>query len=163
MSDAAQAYLSSPHLEPELRAELGALMDAAKTSDSARLELEDRFSEPLSFGTAGLRGVMAAGLRRMNRPIVRRTTMALAQVAKKNAPVKTKAVVGFDTRRQSSDFAHEAARVLAAAGFDVYLGDRPLPTPFLCFAMLRLGAACGVIITASHNPKEYNGYKAYDD
>jgi phosphomannomutase len=72
-------------------------------------------------------------------------------------------VVGFDTRNLSSDFAREAARVLAAAGFDVFLGDRPLPTPFLCFAMRKLGAACGVIITASHNPKEYNGYKAYDD
>ena len=163
MSDAVLDYLSSPHLEPELKAELEALVGAAKTSESAKAELDDRFSGSLSFGTAGLRGIMAAGPRRMNRPIVRRTTMALAQVAKKNAPSKTKAVVGFDTRSQSSDFAREAARVLAAAGFDVYLGDRPLPTPFLCFAMRKLGAACGIIITASHNPKEYNGYKAYDD
>jgi phosphomannomutase len=163
MSDTVLAYMSSPHLEPEMKAELETLLGAAETSESARLELEDRFSGPLSFGTAGLRGVMAAGPRRMNRPVVRRTTMALAQVAKKNAPGKTKAVVGFDTRIRSSDFALEAARVLEAAGFDVHLGDRPLPTPFLCFAMRRLGAACGVIITASHNPKEYNGYKAYDD
>jgi len=163
MSDAALAYLASPHLEPELKSELEALIEAAKTDESARIELEDRFSESLSFGTAGLRGVMAAGLRRMNKPIVRRTTMALAAVAKKHAPGKTKAIIGFDTRNQSSAFALEAARVLAAAGFDVYLGDRPLPTPFLCFAMRKLGAACGIIITASHNPKEYNGYKAYDD
>jgi len=162
MYDAALAYLASPHLEPELKSELEALIETSKTDESAKIELEDRFSEPLSFGTAGLRGVMAAGIRRMNKPIVRRTTMALAAVAKKNAPGKTKAIIGFDTRNQSTAFALEAARVLAAAGFDVYLGDRPLPTPYLCFAMRKLEAACGIIITASHNPKEYNGYKAYD-
>jgi phosphoglucomutase/phosphomannomutase len=99
----------------------------------------------------------------MNKPLVRRTTLALASVAKAKAPGKSKAIVGFDTRNQSTDFALEAARVLGAAGFDVYLGDKPMPTPFLCFAMRKLGAACGIIITASHNPKEYNGYKAYDD
>ena len=166
MSEAARAYLASPHLESELRAELEALIKAAETDNDAKVELDDRFSEPLAFGTAGLRGVMAAGLRRMNRPLVRRTTLALAAVAKKNAAVKSgrlKAIVGCDTRNQSKEFALEAARVLAAAGFEVYLGDRPLPTPFLCFAMRKLGTACGVIITASHNPKEYNGYKAYDD
>jgi phosphomannomutase len=163
MSDAALAYLSSPHLEPELKTELESLIKAAETDENAKIELDDRFSESLAFGTAGLRGLMAAGLRRMNLPLVRRTTLALAEVAKKNAPDKTKAIVGFDTRNNSIEFARETARVLAAAGFDVYLNDRPLPTPFLCFAMLKLGAACGVIITASHNPKEYNGYKAYND
>jgi len=163
MSDAALAYLHSPHLEPELKADLEALINAAKNDESARIELEDRFSEPLAFGTAGLRGVMAAGLRRVNKPNVRRATMALADVAKKYAKGRPKAIVGFDTRNQSFEFAREAARVLASRGFDVYLGDRPLPTPFLCFAMRKLGTACGVIITASHNPKEYNGYKAYDD
>ncbi|MDR1841151.1 MAG: phospho-sugar mutase [Holophagales bacterium] len=166
MSDAALAYLASPHLEPELKADLEALINAAKNDDRAKIELEDRFSEPLSFGTAGLRGLMAAGLRRMNKPNVRRATMALADIAKKRASGKLKAlkaVVGFDTRNQSAEFALEVARVLAAAGFDVFLGERPLPTPFLCFAMRKLETACGVIITASHNPKEYNGYKAYDD
>ena len=163
MLDAAQAYLASPHLEPELKADLESLIKAAETDDNAKIELEDRFSESLSFGTAGLRGLMAAGLRRMNKPLVRRTTMALASVAKSKAAGKLKAVIGFDTRNQSADFALEAARVLAGAGFDVYLGDRPMPTPFICFALRKLGAACGVIITASHNPKEYNGYKAYDN
>ncbi|MCL1894216.1 MAG: phospho-sugar mutase [Holophagaceae bacterium] len=163
MSDAARAYLASPYLEPELRADLEALIKAAETDQNAKIELEDRFSEPLAFGTAGLRGLMAGGIRRMNRPLVRRTTMALASVAKKNAPNKNRAIIGYDTRNQSKEFALDAARVLAETGFDVYLGDRPLPTPFLCFAMRKLGTACGVIITASHNPKEYNGYKAYDD
>ncbi|MBI4913017.1 MAG: phospho-sugar mutase [Acidobacteria bacterium] len=162
--DAARAYLASPHLEPELRAELQPLLDAASGGDGGALaDLQDRFSEPLAFGTGGLRGVMGAGLRRMNLPNVRRATLALASVARRRAPEGRSAIVGFDTRINSAAFGREAARVLAAAGYTVYLGDRPLPTPFLCYAMRRLGTACGVIVTASHNPKIYNGYKAYDD
>ncbi|NTV73902.1 MAG: phospho-sugar mutase [Holophaga sp.] len=161
---AARQYLAFPHLEPELRAELEPLVQAAEKGDAAALvEVNDRFFEPLAFGTGGLRGIMAAGLRRMNKPNVRRTTLALAQVAKARAPQAKTALVGFDTRLQSDVFAREAARVLAAAGYQVFLGDRPLPTPYLCYAMRKLGTACGIIITASHNPKEYNGYKAYDE
>lgn len=161
---AARNYLAFPHLEPELRAELEPLVQAAEKGDAAALvEVNDRFFEPLAFGTGGLRGIMAAGLRRMNKPNVRRTTLALAQVAKARAPQAKTALVGFDTRLQSDVFAREAARVLAAAGYKVFLGDRPLPTPYLCYAMRKLGTACGIIITASHNPKEYNGYKAYDE
>ncbi len=160
---AARQYLAFPHLEAELRAELEPLVQAAEKGDAAaQVEVNDRFFEPLAFGTGGLRGIMAAGLRRMNKPNVRRTTLALAQVAKARAPQARTALVGFDTRLQSDVFAREAARVLAAAGYQVYLGSRPLPTPFLCYAMRKLGTACGIIITASHNPKEYNGYKAYD-
>ncbi|WP_291271163.1 phospho-sugar mutase [Geothrix sp.] len=160
----ARAYLAFPHLEPELRAELEPLVAAAERGEAqATAELEDRFFEPLAFGTGGLRGFMAAGLRRMNRPNVRRTTLALAAVAQRRAPGKRVAVVGYDTRLNSDVFATEAASVLAAAGYQVFLGTRPLPTPFLCFAMKALSSACGVIITASHNPKEYNGYKAYND
>ncbi len=161
---AAKQYLSFPHLEPDLRAELEPLVKAAENGDAQAIaELEDRFFEPLAFGTGGLRGFMAAGLRRMNRPNVRRTTMALVAVAQRHAPEKKIAVVGYDTRINSDVFAAETAAVLAAAGYQVFLGTRPLPTPFLCFAMKALGSACGVIITASHNPKEYNGYKAYND
>lgn len=161
---AARQYLSFPHLEPELRAELEPMLQAAEAGDAkAAAELEDRFSEPLAFGTGGLRGFMAAGLRRMNRPNVRRTTLALAAVAQRRAPGKAIAVVGYDTRINSDVFAAESASVLAAAGYQVFIGTRPLPTPFLCFAMRQLGAACGVILTASHNPKEYNGFKAYND
>ncbi|GLH72018.1 phosphomannomutase [Geothrix limicola] len=162
--NAAKQYLSHAHLEAELRAELEPLVKAAEAGDAkAVAELEDRFFEPLAFGTGGLRGFMAAGLRRMNQPNVRRTTMALAAVAKAHAPAKKIAVVGYDTRINSEVFAKESAAVLAAAGYEVFLGTRPLPTPFLCFAMKALGSACGVIITASHNPKEYNGFKAYND
>jgi phosphomannomutase len=161
---AARAYLAFPYLEPELRAELEPLVKAAEAGEaSAIAEVHDRFFEPLAFGTGGLRGIMAAGLRRMNKPNVRRTTLALAKVARARAPKAKTALVGFDTRLQSEAFAREAARVLAAAGYTVYLGSRPLPTPFLCYAMRKLGTATGIIITASHNPKEYNGYKAYDD
>jgi len=161
---AAREYLASPHLEAELRADLEPLLAAAERGDPAALaELQDRFSEPLAFGTGGLRGIMAAGLRRMNKPNIRRATLGVAAVAQRRAPGRTTALVGFDTRLQSDAFAREVARVLAAAGYTVYLGNRPLPTPFLCFAMRKLGTACGAIVTASHNPKEYNGYKAYDD
>ncbi|HJV91353.1 MAG TPA: phospho-sugar mutase [Holophagaceae bacterium] len=160
---AARPYLAFPHLEPELRSELEALMAKAEAGDSQAVEdLQDRFSEPLAFGTGGLRGIMGAGLKRMNAPNVRRATMALAAVASNRAPGQKVAVVGFDTRINSEVFGLEAAKVLAAAGYTVYLGDRPLPTPFLCFAMRELKAGCGVICTASHNPKEYNGYKAYN-
>lgn len=162
--DAAKQYLSFPHLEPDLRAELEPMVKAAENGDAKAIaELEDRFFEPLAFGTGGLRGFMAAGLRRMNQPNVRRTTLALVAVAQRHAPEKKIAVVGYDTRINSDVFAAETAAVLAAAGYQVFLGTRPLPTPFLCFAMKALGSACGVIITASHNPKEYNGYKAYND
>jgi len=161
---AAKQYLSYSYLEPELRADLEPLVKAAEGGDAAAVaEVEDRFFEPLAFGTGGLRGFMAAGLRRMNQPNVRRTTMALAAVARAHAPEKKIAVVGYDTRINSKVFAAESAAVLAAAGYQVFLGTRPLPTPFLCFAMKALGSACGVIITASHNPKEYNGFKAYND
>jgi phosphomannomutase len=161
---AAKQYLAFPHLEPGLRADLEPLVKAAEGGDAKAIaELEDRFFEPLAFGTGGLRGFMAAGLRRMNQPNVRRTTMALAAVAQDHAPGKKVAVVGYDTRINSEVFAAESAAVLAAAGYQVFLGQRPLPTPFLCFAMKALGSACGVIITASHNPKEYNGFKAYND
>ena len=160
----AREYLASPHLEPELRADLEPILKAAEAGDAAAItEIQDRFSEPLAFGTGGLRGIMAAGLRRMNKPNIRRATLGVAAVAQRYAPSRTTALVGFDTRLQSDVFAREVARVLAEAGYTVYLGSRPLPTPFLCYAMRKLGTGCGIIVTASHNPKEYNGYKAYND
>ena len=161
--DAARSYLAFSHLEPELRADLEDLTHRSEAWDAQAAEdLADRFSEPLAFGTGGLRGIMAAGLKRMNAPNVRRATMALAAVATRRAPDQKVAVVGFDTRLNSAAFGMEAAKVLAAAGYTVYLGDRPLPTPFLCFAMRELNSGCGVICTASHNPKAYNGFKAYN-
>jgi phosphomannomutase len=161
---AACEYLASPCLEADLRADLEPLLNAAEAGDPNAIgEIQDRFSEPLAFGTGGLRGVMAAGLRRMNKPNIRRATLGVATVAKRHAPAKRTTLVGYDTRLQSDVFAREVARVLAEQGYTVYLGTRPLPTPYLCFAMRKLGTGCGIIVTASHNPKEYNGYKAYDD
>ena len=161
---AAQDYIASPDLESDLKAELDPIIQAARIGDATAIaEIQDRFSEPLTFGTGGLRGYMAAGLRRINKPNIRRATSALVQVAKKYVPNNNTALVGFDTRLKSHLFAKETARVLAEAGYIVYLGKQPLPTPFLCYAMRKLGTACGVIITASHNPKDYNGYKAYNN
>ncbi len=162
--DAARAYLAFPHLEADLRSDLEGLIARTEAGDAeAKVELDDRFSEALAFGTGGLRGMMGAGLKRMNVPNIRRVTKGLAEVTKLRAPGKKLALVGFDTRINSDVFAREAARVLASEGFEVFLGNRPLPTPFLCFAMRKLGTACACIVTASHNPKVYNGYKAYDD
>ena len=156
-------YLASPFLEETLREELLPIVEAADSGDTQALaELADRFSGPLAFGTGGMRGKMAAGLNRMNKPNIRRVTTALAQVAGKYHPEGKTALVGYDTRLQSERFALETARILAAQGYSVYLGQRPLPTPFLCYAMRKLETACGVIVTASHNPKIYNGYKAYN-
>lgn len=161
---AVNAYLESKHLESKLKAELEPIVQAAKMGDQTAInDINDRFFESLTFGTGGMRGLMGAGLRRINKPNVRRVTLALAQVTKKYAPNSNIALVGFDTRLESDVLAMETARVLASVGYKVYLGSKPLPTPFLCYAMRKISTACSVIITASHNPKNYNGYKAYNN
>ena len=160
----AQTYLSSPELDLELHAELFPWVEAAEKNDpAAHVEINARFSTPLQFGTGGLRGVMSAGLARMNKPTVRRVALAMAEVTTRHVAQKGSVVIGYDTRRQSDSFAREAARVLAAEGYTVYLGNRPLPTPFLCYAMRQLKSSAGMIITASHNPKNYNGLKVYSN
>jgi len=164
MLELAHQYLTSPFLEEELREELLAIVGAAKGGDiNARADLSDRFSGSLSFGTGGLRGKMGAGSARMNKPNIRRASLALAEVAQQYSPNSNTVLIGYDTRLKSGTFALETARAFAAQGFMAYLGDRPLPTPFLCYAMRKLGVSCGVIITASHNPKIYNGHKAYNN
>jgi len=143
------------------RAELTALL--AYDSDDAVAELADRFAGRLQFGTAGLRGAIAAGPNRMNRAIVRATTAALAGWLRARYPGSPEAgvVIGCDARRRSSEFADETARVLAGAGIRVHLLPRQQPTPLLAFAVRHLSAAAGVMITASHNPPADNGYKLY--
>lgn len=125
-------------------------------------EIEDRFYTDLSFGTAGLRGVLGAGSNRMNQYNVRRATMALGKyILKENGQAERGVVIAYDSRRYSDVFAMQAALTLARAGVKAYLFDALRPVPELSFAVRHLRAIAGIVITASHNPKQYNGYKVY--
>jgi len=141
----------------------GAAGPGAAGADAALAELADRFVARLAFGTAGLRGAVAAGPNRMNRAVVRSATAAVARWLREHRPGAAEAgvVIGCDARHRSEDFASEAAGVLAGAGFRVHLLTPRRPTPLLAFAVRWLGAAAGIMITASHNPPADNGYKLY--
>lgn len=139
-------------LDEETRAELEAITD--------KKELEDRFYRELQFGTGGMRGVMGAGPNRMNKYTVARATKGLADML--NAKGGKSVAVAYDSRLNSCSFAEAAAAVLCAAGIKTYLFDTLMPTPVLSFAVRHHGCDAGIVITASHNPKEYNGYKVYD-
>ncbi len=144
--------------DPTTREELQALLDQRAT------ELNERFSGPLVFGTAGLRGILGAGQSRMNRAVVRRTTAGLASYLLEHegdAARERGVVVGYDGRRLSRTFAEDTAGVLANAGIRVHLSDTVCPTPIVAFAVKELNAIAGIMITASHNPPAYNGYKVY--
>jgi phosphomannomutase len=145
--------------DPAARDELERLLAAPEAS----AELADRFAGTLEFGTAGLRGVMGAGPNRMNRAVVIRTTRGLADHLLANVPdaAARGVVVGFDARHGSRTFADDVCGVLAAAGIAVHVFPTPRPTPLVAFAQQALDAAAAVVITASHNPPEYNGYKVY--
>ena len=149
--DAARAWQAEDP-DPDTRSELALLL--AAEDDAA---LADRFGARLQFGTAGLRGELGAGPNRMNRALVRRAAAGLAGYLGRGKKV----VIGYDARHKSSDFAHDSAAVLAAAGVDAVLLPRPLPTPVLAFAVRHLGCDAGVMVTASHNPARDNGYKVY--
>ncbi|MGI8677533.1 MAG: phospho-sugar mutase [Jatrophihabitans sp.] len=137
--------------------ELQALLDAG---DDA--ELAERFAGTLTFGTAGLRGPLRAGPNGMNRAVVRRAAAGLTAWLTAQGNAGEIVVVGFDARHGSLEFARDSAAVLAAAGFDARLMPRVLPTPVLAFSVQHLGAAAGVMVTASHNPPQDNGYKVYE-
>ena len=128
-------------------------------------EIEDRFWRDLEFGTGGLRGVMGAGTNRMNKYIIRKATRGFANylLDKYGKDVSKGVAIGYDSRNNSDSFAREAALVMAAAGIPAYLYDELEPTPVLSFTVRQLGCVGGIVVTASHNPKEYNGYKVYDE
>jgi phosphomannomutase len=152
---AARAWLSEDP-DPDTRAELQALLDAGDTT-----ELADRFAGTLEFGTAGLRGAVAAGPNRMNRVVVIRAAAGLATYLKAKGLTDGPVLIGYDARHKSDVFARDTAAVMRGAGLDAVLLDRPAPTPVVAFGIRHLRAVAGVVVTASHNPPQDNGYKVY--
>ena len=132
-----------------------------KEIENNQAEVEDRFYKELEFGTGGLRGVIGAGTNRMNIYTVRKTTQGLANYIKKQGGEKKGVAIAYDSRFMSPEFADEAALCLAANGIKTYVFDALRPTPELSFALRTLGCISGIVVTASHNPPEYNGYKVY--
>lgn len=140
--------------------------DAAKKELAAlydEKEIEDRFYKDLAFGTGGLRGIMGAGTNRMNEYTVGKATLGLAGYLKSKNTGNISVTIAYDTRNNSQFFAENAAKVFASQGIRVYIYENIVPVPVLSFTTRYLGCTAGVMITASHNPKEYNGYKVYDD
>lgn len=134
-------------------------------ADLGEKEIEDRFWRDLEFGTGGLRGVMGAGTNRMNKYIIRKASRGLADYLndKYGKSVSRGVAIGYDSRNNSDKFALEAALTLIGAGIPAHLYDQLEPTPVLSFTVRELGCIGGIVVTASHNPKEYNGYKVYDE
>jgi len=161
--EAAEAWLVED-TDPKTAAELRALIERADKRDQTALrDLREMFDGHLEFGTAGLRGILGPGPQRMNTVLVRKVTAGFAAYLREHVPDATTrgVVIGHDARHNSRLFAEDTARVLAGAGIKVYLAHRPWPTPTTGWAVTTLAAAAGVMITASHNPPAYNGYKVY--
>lgn len=147
-------WCSDPYFDADTRAELSAIQN-----DEA--EIEDRFYRQLEFGTGGLRGVIGAGTNRMNIYTVRKATQGLANYILSQNGQEKGVAIAYDSRNMSAEFADEAALCLNANGIKAYVFDSLRPTPELSFAVRELGCISGIVITASHNPREYNGYKVY--
>ena len=149
-----EEWLSNPYFDEETKEELRAIADNEN-------EIKELFYMDLEFGTAGLRGVIGAGINRMNIYVVRRATQGLANYIIKQGGASKGVAIAYDSRHMSPEFADEAARTLAANGIVAYKFESLRPTPELSFAVRELGCIAGINVTASHNPPEYNGYKVY--
>ena len=147
-------WVEDSYFDEETKKELLAIKDNEK-------EIEDRFYKELEFGTGGLRGVIGAGTNRMNIYTVRKATQGLANYILKQGGAEKGIAIAYDSRRMSPEFADEAALCMAANGIKAYVFDALRPTPELSFAIRKLGCISGIVVTASHNPPEYNGYKVY--
>lgn len=149
-----EEWMRNPYFDENTKKELAAIAD----NDN---EIKERFYADLEFGTAGLRGVIGAGVNRMNIYVVRRATQGLANYIKKQGGENKGVAIAYDSRRMSPEFSEEAALCLAANGIKAYRFESLRPTPELSFAVRHLGCIAGINVTASHNPPEYNGYKVY--
>ncbi|MCR4866299.1 MAG: phospho-sugar mutase [Lachnospiraceae bacterium] len=147
-------WLDDPYFDEETKKELKAI-------EADEAQIEDRFYKDLEFGTGGLRGVIGAGTNRMNIYTVRKATQGLANYILKAGTQAKGVAIAYDSRRMSPEFADEAGLCLAANGIKAYVFDALRPTPELSFALRTLGCTAGIVVTASHNPPEYNGYKVY--
>lgn len=154
--EAYKFWLADAYFDEDTKKELEAIAQDEK-------EIEDRFYRELEFGTGGLRGVIGAGTNRMNIYTVRKATQGLANYILKQQTSEKGVAIAYDSRFMSPEFCEEAALCLAANGIKAYVFDALRPTPELSFALRELGCTAGIVITASHNPPEYNGYKVYWD
>ncbi|NLK27093.1 MAG: phospho-sugar mutase [Clostridiales bacterium] len=149
-----EEWITNPYFDEKTKAELLSIKGDDK-------EIKERFYKDLEFGTGGLRGILGAGVNRMNIYTVRRATQGLANYIIKQGGEEKGVAIAFDSRRMSPEFALDSALCLAANGIKAYLFESLRPTPELSFALRELGCIAGIVITASHNPPEYNGYKVY--
>ncbi len=151
-----EKWMSKKDLGPALKEEL-------KKIEGNEDEIEERFYQTIEFGTAGLRGILGAGTNRMNIYTVRRAAQGFAQAINQNGRKDNRVVLAYDSRKMSVEFSKESAKIFASNGIKVYLFSEVTPTPVLSYAVRSLKCSGGVMITASHNPKNYNGYKVYWD
>lgn len=154
VEERAKEWLTDPYYDETTKAEVRKLLQNPQ-------QLTDAFFTDLSFGTGGLRGIMGVGTNRINIYTIRKATQGLANYIQKKGRPEKGVVIGFDSRHHSSEFAKEAARVLKGNGIKVFFIPELRPTPYISFACRHLKAQAAIMITASHNPKEYNGYKVF--
>ena len=147
-------WMTDSYFDEETKSELRGIANKEE-------EIEERFCKDLEFGTGGLRGIMGAGTNRMNLYTIRRATQGLANYILKEGQEKKGVAIAYDSRNKSREFAEEAALCLAANGIRAHIFPTLKPTPMLSFALRELGCIAGIVVTASHNPPEYNGYKVY--